>query len=366
MLHTVLPITMMDSKLDSLIFDLPSNLEAAEPPEARGLRRDEVRLMVSWRGDDAIEHIAFRNLPDVLCAGDVVVINTSGTRKASLPIVRSDGLELRLHLSTQLPAEMWAVEVRKPNGVATQPFFHAHTGEIFALPGGGTAQLHAPYRPDLRQDPNADVRLWVATLNLPCDVDAYLEIYGMPIRYGYVQDDWPIAYYQTVYATEAGSAEMPSAGRAFTPEVITKLVAKGVRIAPLILHTGVASLEVDEPPYEEYYRVSAETARVINDAKKNRDRIIAVGTTAVRALETVADKTGRVSPGGGWTTLVISPDRPMRVVDGLLTGMHEPSATHLSMLQALAGLDHVKLTYEAALDKHYLWHEFGDLHLILP
>ena len=168
------------------------------------------------------------------------------------------------------------------------------------------------------------------------------------------------------YATEVGSAEMPSAGRAFTPKIITKLIAKGIQIAPLILHTGVASLEADEPPYEEYYRVSAETAQIINNARKNGGRIIAIGTTVVRALETVADKTGQVSQGEGWTSLIISPDHPMRIVDSLLTGMHEPSATHLSMLQALAGLDHLKLTYEAALNKHYLWHEFGDLHLILP
>ena len=364
--NTVLPITMMDSKLDSLTFDLPSDLEAGEPPEARGLSRDQVRLMVSWQSDDAIEHIGFRDLPDVLQAGDVVVINTSGTRKASLPIIRPDGTELRLHLSTQLPADMWAVEIRQPNGIATQPFYHAQAGEVFTLPGSGSAQLHAPYRPEQRHNPNADIRLWIATLNLPHDPDTYLDIYGLPIRYSYVQNDWPIDYYQTVYATEVGSAEMPSAGRAFTPKIITKLVAKGIQIAPLILHTGVASLEADEPPYEEYYRVSAETAQIINNTRKNGGRIIAIGTTVVRALETVADKAGHVSQGEGWTSLIISPDRPMQIVDGLLTGMHEPSATHLSMLQALAGLEHLKLTYEAALNKHYLWHEFGDLHLILP
>ena len=234
------------------------------------------------------------------------------------------------------------------------------------MPGDGSAHLHAPYRPEHRGDPDADVRLWIATLHLPYEVDTYLDVYGAPIRYGYVRDNWPIEVYQNEYATEAGSAEMPSAGRAFTPRVITDLVAKGVQIAPLILHTGVASLESDEPPYEEYYRVPEPTARVINNAHKNGGRIVAVGTTVVRALETVADKTGRVYPGEGWTTLLISPERPMRIVDGLLTGMHEPSATHLSMLQALTGLDHLRVTYEAALNEGYLWHEFGDLHLILP
>ncbi len=364
--NRVLPVTMMDSKLDSLAFDLPSELEASEPPEARGLRRDDVRLMVSWRENDAIEHTAFRNLPDVLEAGDVVVINTSGTRKAAVPIVRADGSVLRLHLSTQLPAQMWAVEIRIPDGGTTRPFYGAQAGEVFTLPGGGSVQIHTPYRAALRTEPGADVRLWVATLQLPFAVDTYLDLYGVPIRYGYVGRDWPIDMYQTVYATEIGSAEMPSAGRAFTPEVMTDLVAKGVQVVPLILHTGVASLEADEPPYEEYYRVPVHTARVINQARQYGGRVIAVGTTVVRALETVTDETGVVSPGEGWTTLVVSPERPMRVVDGLLTGMHEPSATHLSMLQALAGLDHLKVTYEAALAARYLWHEFGDLHLILP
>lgn len=365
--NVVLPVTMMDSKLDSLAFDLPSELEAHEPIEARGFfKRDDVRLMVSWREDDAIEHTVFRNLSDVLQAGDVVVINTSGTRKASVPVVREDGTKLHVHLSTQLPADLWAVEIREPDGNATRPFLDAKAGEVFTLPGGGSLQLHAPYRADLRGQVQAHVRLWVATLLLPFDVDVYLDMYGKAIRYGYVNRDWPIDAYQTVYVTEMGSSEMPSAGRAFTPELMTQLVAKGVQIAPLILHTGVASLEADEPPYEEFYRVPAQTARLVNQARENGGRVIAVGTTVVRALETVTAVSGRVSPGEGWTTLVISPERPMRAVDGLLTGMHEPTATHLAMLQALAGLDHLKVTYEAALEERYLWHEFGDLHLILP
>ena len=295
-----------------------------------------------------------------------MVINTSGTRKAALPAVRADGSSLRLHLSTQLPGEMWVVEIREPNDVASQPFYRAGAGEVLMLPGGGSVHLHTPYLSALRNTPGADVRLWVATLQLPFETDTYLDIYGMPIRYGYVGNDWPTKMYQTTYATEMGSAEMPSAGRAFTPEMITRLVAKGVQVAPLILHTGVASLEADEPPYEEFYRVSVQTAGVISEARKHGRRIIAVGTTVIRALETVTDGAGRVSPGEGWTALVISPERPMRSVDGLLTGLHEPTATHLSMLPALAGLEHLKLTYEAALTKKYLWHEFGDLHLILP
>src|SRR5262249_7832690 len=193
----------------------------------------------------------------------------------------------------------------------------------------------------------------------------YLERYGFPIRYSYMREGWPSSYYQTVYVTELGSAEMPSAGRAFTPELLTRLVARGVQVAPLLLHTGVASLEDHEPPYAEEYRVSQETAGLVNLARTDGRRVIAVGTTVVRALETVVDETGIVHPGADWTELVITPERGLRAVTGLLTGFHEPRATHLAMLAALASGEHLRAPYAAALHEGYLWHEFGDLHLIL-
>jgi S-adenosylmethionine:tRNA ribosyltransferase-isomerase len=197
-------------------------------------------------------------------------------------------------------------------------------------------------------------------------LDNYLSRYGFPIRYSYVKQFWPISYYQTVYATEVGSAEMPSAGRPFTPELITDLVARGVQIVPLILHTGVASLESHEPPYEEYYRVPAETARAVNAARTVGRHVVAVGTTVVRALETVTDSRGITHPGEGWTHLVVTPEHGLRAVHALLTGLHEPRASHLAMLEALAGRVHLQITYAEALRERYLWHEFGDLHLILP
>ena len=169
-----------------------------------------------------------------------------------------------------------------------------------------------------------------------------------------------------MYATLVGSAEMPSAGRAFTPELITRLVAKGVQVAPLLLHTGVASLENHEPPYEEFYRVPVETARAVNAAHTAGKRVLAVGTTVVRALETVTTRDHTAYPGQGWTSMVITPQRGLYAVDGLLTGLHEPKSSHLAMLQALAGVDHLRKTYRQALEHRYLWHEFGDLHLILP
>jgi S-adenosylmethionine:tRNA ribosyltransferase-isomerase len=351
---------------EGLDFVLPPELEAGEPPEARGLARDEVRLMISYGVDDRVVHTRFRALPEFLAPGDLLVINTSGTLNAALEATRADGTPLELHLSTRLPAGVWLVEVRRPDGGASAPFLHALAGETLALPGGAHATLHAPYQAGDTPAPAGAVRLWVATLSFGERVERYLERFGFPIRYGYVRHSWPASYYQTVYATEMGSAEMPSAGRAFTPELITQLVARGVQFAPLLLHTGVASLEDHEPPYEEFYRVPLASARLVNAARAAGKRVIAVGTTAVRALESVADETGMVHPGEGWTRLVITPERRMRAVDALLTGLHEPRASHLAMLEALAGIEHLRVAYGEALRERYLWHEFGDLHLILP
>lgn len=349
-------------------FRIPPELEAGEPPEIRGLARDEVRLMVSDPTKDRVIHSRFHNLLDFLKPNDVLVINTSATMNAALEAVRGDGTLIELHLSTQLPGDLWVVELRQLNGNATQPFFNAVSGEEIALPGGAQATLHIPYRSDQRTINGISdnrIRLWIASLNLPNPLQVYLNQFGFPIRYKYVRQGWPLSYYQTVYATEAGSAEMPSAGRAFSQGLITRLVASGIQIVPLILHTGVASLEDYEPPYEEYYLVPVETARVINTARPSgQQRIIAVGTTVVRALETVSDRNGIIHPGKGLTDLVITPQRGLHIVDALITGFHEPQSTHLMILETLANRDHIHNTYMQALQNSYLWHEFGDLHLL--
>ena len=359
--HDTLVRPDLPGSLPSLDFILPPALEAGLPPEKRGLQRDQVRLMVSTLHNDEVIHTRFDRLPAFLKAGDVLVINTSGTLKAALEIERTDGTGLELHLSTRLPDDRWVVEIRYRAGKEATPFYSAGPGERLNLPGGGQAVLHSPYPSGLQRS-----RLWVACLDLPMPVEAYLEKYGFPIRYKYVQSEWPIEYYQNVYATEPGSAEMPSAGRAFTPGLITQLVARGIYFAPLVLHTGVASLEEDEHPYEEYFRVPAASARLINMARSAGGRSIAVGTTAVRALQTVTGTDGCVQAGEGWTNLVITPGTALRSIDGLLTGLHEPRSSHLSMLLAAAGYEHLAMAYRQALDQGYLWHEFGDLHLILP
>jgi S-adenosylmethionine:tRNA ribosyltransferase-isomerase len=353
----------------SVAFELPASLQATEPPEARGLSRDSVRLLVSHL-DGRIEHRRFSDLPRLLRAGDLLIVNASGTLSASLPAMRSDGTRVELHLSTELPGHLHVVEVRRLEGPSSFPFIVPLAGEILQLPGGAAARLLSPYPFHGHMD--AASRLWAATLELPQSLHGYLERYGSPIRYAHVTQSWPIEAYQTVFATEDGSAEMPSAGRPFTLALVTSLRAAGVAFAHIVLHTGVSSLEQHEQPYEERFRVPLETARLINCAHEQGRRVIAVGTTVVRALETVTDERGVTHPGEGWTDLIVAPGDDVRGVDGLITGLHEPKATHLAMLGAIVqrgsecGDALLDAAYREAIGHGYLWHEFGDAHLILP
>lgn len=357
----------METSLSTIQFSLPPELEASAPPEARGLRRDQVRLMVSNYSTDQVRHNRFYHLDKYLDQGDVIVINTSRTRNSALMALREEGTAVELHLSIHFDDNLWTVEVRSMDELGkTKHLEDAHEGEILTLPDGASATLQGPYVSDCVDHSKPSETLWLAEVHFPYPVDDYLQRYGFPIRYNYVKDKWPLEYYQTVYATEPGSAEMPSAGRPFTSKLLRRLQAKGIEIAPLILHTGVSNIDTHEPPYKEFYRVTPETAQMVNKARASGHRIVAVGTTAIRALETVTNGVGKTHAGEGWTCLVISPQRGLRAVNALITGMHEPDASHLAILEALAGKSHIKLAYEEALGKGYLWHEFGDLHLIIP
>jgi S-adenosylmethionine:tRNA ribosyltransferase-isomerase len=364
-----LPLRVPASTNGTLDFELPETLAAGEPPEARGQARDAVRLMVSRVVDDSIIHRPFRDLPDFLMRGDVLVVNTSATINAAIAASRQrpGGRErIELHLSTPLPDGRWVVELRRLTAAGTAPLLDARAGELVRLAGGATAVLTEAYRPG-RGDPivrNDRVRLWIAELSCPGGVLAYFTERGSPIRYDYVRRQWPLAAYQTVFASDPGSAEMPSAGRPFTDEMVDRVKRMGVSIAPVVLHTGVASLEADESPYPERYRVSDASADLVNSARDAGGRVIAVGTTMVRALETVATPDGRVRPGEGWTELVVTPERGVFTVDAILTGLHAPRASHLAMLETLAGRHHLEIAYRSALGHRYLWHEFGDLHLL--
>ncbi len=363
-------------------FALPPTLEAHDPPESRGVPRDGVRLLVSRHSTGRISHHRFREFPSLLLPGDLLVVNNSGTLPAAVRV--DDGLTV--HFSTQLPDGTWLVELRRSfahNGSGTQ-------AREIRLPAGAILTLLSPVTSmsstaasasELRGEADGEhrrkaeglggvvftpqkTRLWRARLSVA--VLPYLREHGTPIRYSYVTEQWDIEAYQTVFARVPGSAEMPSASRPFTPAVVTDLVSRGVLIAPLTLHTGVSSLEEDEDPYPEPFDVPPATARLVNLVRRSGGRVIAAGTTVVRALESAVDDSGLVVPSAGWTSHVVTPETGVRVVDGLLTGLHEPRSSHLRMLAAFAGEPLLNDCYEQAIRSGYLWHEFGDVHLLLP
>jgi S-adenosylmethionine:tRNA ribosyltransferase-isomerase len=350
------------------------NRAASQPPEARGLTRDGVRLLAAT--PDGLVHARFRDLPRFLAPGDLLVVNTSATLAAALPAQRAGGRAVTVHLSNQLDNGTWLVELRQ--GQATPGrLSNGVPGEVIRLPGGGSVTLLQPY-----PDPEA-TRIWEAVVTTgDGPVPGYLARHGRPIRYSYVPGRWPLAAYQTVFAHSPGSAEMPSAGRPFTADLVTMLIAAGVVIAPITLHTGVASLEAGESPLPEWFEVPQPTADLVNVTRAAGRRVIAVGTTCTRALESaVAGSASQAGPVNdpvdnavertvtarrGWTSLVLGPEQPARVVTGLITGWHEAGASHLALLEAVAGRTLVEASYHEAEAAGYLWHEFGDSCLLLP
>jgi S-adenosylmethionine:tRNA ribosyltransferase-isomerase len=308
------------------------------------------------RGDAEPVDARFRELGTFLTPGDVLVVNTSATIPAALDGRLPSGEPIVVHLSGALPGGVWLVEVREPRAGSTDPLF-LDAPVVVELLAGGSVRLLDHFAESRR--------LWIATLDLATPPLEYAARHGRPIRYRHVPRDWPLAAYQTVFARHPGSAEMPSASRPFTHEIVTDLIARGVFVAPLLLHTGVSSLEGGERPYPERYQVPRATAAVVNTARSDGRRVIAAGTTVVRALATVTDDKGVAHPNRGWTDTIVTPERPVSSVTGLLTGWHEPESSHLMMLEAFTGREALERAYRAALARGYLWHEFGDSHLIL-
>jgi S-adenosylmethionine:tRNA ribosyltransferase-isomerase len=341
-----------------LFFQLPKDLEAHEPPEARGVARDGVKMMVAYRSTGRLIDSCFGLLPRFLESGDLVVVNTSATIPAAIGTVLSGKASVVIHLSTWIGGDIWVVEPRRSRGKGTVRWHGEELPRAMMLGEGARIELLEPYR--------GSNRLWIARVELPEAASSWLATHGRPIRYEYVEMSWPISYYQNVFATEPGSAEMPSAGRPFSREVIEALLAKSVGVAPIVLHTGVASLDADEYPFPERVRVPRKTAEVVNAAHEAGRRVVAIGTTVVRALESAADSNGHVQALDDWTSLVVTPERGVKVVDAILTGWHEPEASHLLMLEAIAGRELLEGSYAAAIAARYRWHEFGDTYLVLP
>jgi S-adenosylmethionine:tRNA ribosyltransferase-isomerase len=336
-------------------FDLPHERPAAEPPEARGVQRDEIRLLVA-RPDD-VEHAIFRDVADVLVPGDLLVVNTSETMPAAVDATYG-GMPIVVHFSTPLDDDSWVVELRPVDG--SGPLLEGAAGDVVTLEAGGRFEILSAY-----MGIEGRSRLKRVDVLVEGRTDEYLARVGRPISYPYVTERWPLSMHQTIFARVPGSAEMPSAGRPFTDRLVTQLVARGVTIAPIVLHAGVSSLEAGETPLPERYWVPGSTARLVDHTRALGRRVIAVGTTVTRALES-AGNGDVVKPAAGWTDLVLGPERPAQVVTGLITGWHAPDTSHRWLLEAVAGETLVDAAYEAASREGYLGHEFGDSCLLLP
>ena len=335
-------------------FSMPADRVASAPPEDRGLTRDGVRLLVAR--PDSLINTHFHQIGRFLRPGDLALVNTSATVAAALDGRRPTGEHVVVHVSTGLDDGTAVIELRSSPDAAHQ-ITDAQAGETLTLAHGGTITL---------LNAHSGSRLWRAELSVGTPFVCYQMRYGRPISYGYLRGRFPLSAYQPIFAREPGSAEMASAGRPFSNALITDLVTRGIQFAPLLLHTGVSSLESGEPPEPERFRVPEATARLVNATRVAGGRIVAVGTTVTRAIESVADLDGTVRAGHGWTDLVLGPDRPARAVNGLVTGWHEPEASHLLLLEAVAGRELVQAAYDEAVAERYLWHEFGDSALLLP
>lgn len=391
----------MHAYAPSTRFELPENLTATEPPEHRGLSRDGVRLLVAESvpddpaphgpaldgpaldgpapDDPALDgpapdgpapdgvrlvHSRFHQLGHHLAPGDLLVVNTSQTIAGEIDGLAEGGWPVVLHVASPLADGSWVIELRTAPDAA-MPLLSARPREVIRLAAGAQLRLRAPYPEHAASPTGQGNRLWRAEVTGAQPFPEYLLRHGRPISYGYLRGHWPLSDYQTVFARHPGSAEMPSAGRPFTTELVTDLVSRGIAFAPITLHTGLSSQDAGEPPQPERFDVPAATARLVNATRLAGGRVVAVGTTVTRALESAAGPDGWVSPASGWTELVVSPEHPARVVTGLITGLHNPDASHLLLVESVAGPRLAQQAYDEAVRARYLWHEFGDSCLLL-
>jgi S-adenosylmethionine:tRNA ribosyltransferase-isomerase len=346
-------------------FTKPGERTAPSPAEARGIARDEIRLLAA--DGDRVRHAHFRDLADHLDPGDLIVVNISQTVAGEADARLSDGTDVVVHVAMDLRDGTWVVEIRTAPDAA-RSVLDAARGQELTLSGTDAAlTLLDPYPRTGSSPTGVGNRLWRAAHAGDEPLRDVLDRVGRPIAYGYLDRRYDLAEYQTIFGTTPGSAEMPSASRPFTPEVVTRLVSRGVGIAPVLLHTGVSSQEAGEAPQPEWFEVGESTARLVNSTRAGGGRIVAVGTTVTRALESaVASGSGLLTAASGWTERVVTRDHPPRIVDGLITGWHDPQASHLLLVESIAGEELAQTAYDAAVAGGYRWHEFGDSALFLP
>jgi S-adenosylmethionine:tRNA ribosyltransferase-isomerase len=344
-------------------FDDPGNATAPAPPESRGLARDGVRLLVAT--ESGLAHARFGDLGSFLEPGDLVVVNNSATLAAEFDGTLVGKGPVVVHAAAELDDGTWVVELRTAPD-ARRAVLDAAPGDLVTLKGLARLELLEPHPAAGSSPTGHGNRLWRARVSGPRSLRNHMLRHGRPIAYGYLDRRYPLADYQTVFGVVPGSAEMPSAGRPFTHELVTGLVAQGIGMVAVTLHTGVSSQEAGEAPQAEWFRVPAAAARLVNQTREAGGRVIAVGTTVTRALESAAGPDGVVRPSAGWTDRVVSRADPARVVGGLVTGWHDPQASHLLLVEAVAGPELTQRAYDAAREAGYLWHEFGDSGLLLP
>jgi S-adenosylmethionine:tRNA ribosyltransferase-isomerase len=335
-------------------FSLPLKLNASIPPERRGLRRDQVRMMVLDRASGTVKHDYFYQLYDYLKPGDIVVLNNSRTIPG---VIKGDW-----ERNGKLLKEMTEIRLaRKKNSSTWEALILAEgvkAGDEFKF----SKTLQARVIGKVFKSPLVIIHFTLSSLDL---MEAIYSI-GEPVRYEYIDHPWSLDYYQTVFASQPGSIEMPSAGRAFSWELLFKLQEKGVKLAYLQLHTGLSYLLDDEyrhspEDHHEEYFIPSESMNLLMETKASGGKVIAVGTTVVRALETAAAN----SCLNGWTNLYVTSEHQLQLVDGIITGFHEPKASHLDMLTAFVSERKLFSAYEEAIEKEYFWHEFGDMNLII-
>ena len=343
-------------------FQLPDELSAKEPAECRGITRDQVRLMAIDRSTHSVIHTRFNQLADFLRAGDLLVFNSSRTLPAALSgRVEQNSQAVEVRLAGRLSDDSWmALLLWKQEDAVGE----SYAGMNIDFGRGLSCRL-------LERDRSIP-RLWKLSFSESGTrlLDLIYRV-GQPIRYSYVAAPWNLDYYQNVYSTAPGSVEMPSAGRPFTWQLLFALRRAGIDAASVMLHAGLSSymddrLDRQHLVSEEEYSIPEATAQKIKLAHTRGRRIVAVGTTVVRALESIAIVTGDdLHAYHGYTRLRLTATHQLRVVDGLLTGLHEPQASHLDLLSAFLPVDVVRTAYQEAIGRNYLWHEFGDLNLIL-
>ena len=333
-------------------YDLPQELIAQTPMEPR----DHSRLMVLDRETGEIQHRHFYDVLDYLNEGDVLVVNDSRVLPARLYGKKEvTGAQIEFLLLERKAADVWEILVK--------PGKKALPGARFEF---GDGLLKAEIL-EVKEDGNRLVRFFY-------DGDFYqiLEKIGkMPLPHYITAELKDNERYQTVYSHEVGSAAAPTAGLHFTQELLDKIEAKGVKIAKVTLHVGLGTFRPvkaenieEHHMHSEHYEMSEETARIINEAKANGKRVIAVGTTSCRTLESVAQKEGCIRASEGYTDIFIYPGYTFRAMDGIITNFHLPESTLIMLISAFAGRDKVMNAYKTAVEQRYRFYSFGDAMMI--